>query len=224
VVHTPNSPDNFWHHVNQSGGPDSCWPWLGKLDAQGRARYHFDNKTKDTHQIAYFIQHAVWLKRYDIAHCPALRTCCNPAHLKRRDINHQRFADNIMGQQGRLRLFTRFLMAAYPELIWLDKLLGDQLPAFIGKYDGQIISLRIPGVVNGLEAKTIAIQVPAQAELMDIARVLDCHFTLASVQARDRAGTSRKLQLKYACPAQAITRYSETGALIVKALNQDAYK
>jgi hypothetical protein len=132
------------------------------------------------------------------------------------------FADNIIGQQSRLRLFTHFLMRAYPELIWLDQLLGDQLSAFIKKYDGQVISLRLPALVNGLDAKTIAVEVPARAELLDIARALDCHFTLTSVQARDRAGTSRKLQRKYACPAAGISCYAETGAMIVKALNQDA--
>jgi hypothetical protein len=94
----------------------------------------------------------------------------------------------------------------------LAHLLGDQIPDFIGKYGGQIISLRIPGMVNGLEAKTITVQIPSQAELLDIARVLDCHFTLASVQARDRARASRKLQLKYAGPAVGISCYAEAGA------------
>jgi len=77
-------------------------------------------------------------------------------------------------------------------------------------------------MVNGLEAKTIAIQVPARTELLDIARALDCHFTLACVQSRDRAGTSRGLQKQYACPAAGISCYAKVGAMIVKALNQDA--
>jgi hypothetical protein len=165
----PNIDIDFWIGVDCTRGADAWWPWLRKLDAQGRARFHFQDRMRDVHQIAYFIENGVWLRRYDVAHCPALRICCNPTHLKRRDTSHTQFADSIMLQQARLRLFTRFLITAYPELIWLDKLLGDQLPAFIGKYDGQVISLRIPGMVNGLESKTITVQVPSHAELLPFA-------------------------------------------------------
>lgn len=38
IKHNPDIVAKFWAQVDRSGGPDACWPWLGKKtkeDARG---------------------------------------------------------------------------------------------------------------------------------------------------------------------------------------------
>lgn len=43
----------FWGKVDQSGGPTSCWPWLGVLQPDGYGQTGVKRKTKNSHRHAY---------------------------------------------------------------------------------------------------------------------------------------------------------------------------
>jgi hypothetical protein len=205
VVHTPNSPDDFWHHVNQSGGPDSCWPWLGQLDATGRGRYHFDNKTKDTHQIAYFIEYGIWLKRYDLSTCPALRTCCNPRHIERRTINHKALAldfTRMTKELDRQSSFSRYLSRKYPDLHWLIQLLGNNAGQFLKEHEGQTIKIEMT--------------IPPRSQLIGEARAIDCFSTLNQAEPHDRMKVLARLQEQYECGQAAVEEFGMLGKQLLK--------
>ncbi|MFF1511829.1 HNH endonuclease signature motif containing protein [Streptomyces sp. NPDC058326] len=81
----------FHAQVDSLGGPDACWPWIGKprnLFGYGFMRFDGQN-TPPAHRIAYVIARGITLadiKGQHVLHkCPdgALRNNCNnPAHLK----------------------------------------------------------------------------------------------------------------------------------------------
>jgi hypothetical protein len=39
--------------TDRSGGPDSCWPWLGGLDRGGYGKMRDQRRTKGVHRVAY---------------------------------------------------------------------------------------------------------------------------------------------------------------------------
>lgn len=86
----------FWSYVDQSGGPDACWPWTGNVTDSGYALFHHEHKAFSAHRYAYQlmvgeISDGLVLDHicHKIEHCRLAakcphRRCCNPAHLKPR--------------------------------------------------------------------------------------------------------------------------------------------
>lgn len=75
----------FWDMVDSSGGPDACWPWLGRrLSGKwdyGRLRWNKSRYETDAHRIAYEIATGDKLgKRHGCHRCDN-PPCCNPAHI-----------------------------------------------------------------------------------------------------------------------------------------------
>ncbi len=77
---------NFWNRVDQSGGPQACWPWRGHLN-DGRGRVDINGlQGVYCSRIAYFFEHPEEITlsaqegRYVLHKCDN-PTCCNPAHL-----------------------------------------------------------------------------------------------------------------------------------------------
>lgn len=73
----------FWSHVDQSGGPDACWPWLGARNEDG---YGLVSKRTYGDQRAHRVALACKLGRPVLLGLYALHACdnppcCNPAHL-----------------------------------------------------------------------------------------------------------------------------------------------
>jgi hypothetical protein len=203
---------DFWHHVNRCGGPDSCWPWLGKLAATGRGRYHFNDKTKDTHQIAYFIEYGIWLKRYDISQCHKLKTCCNPAHLKRQDSNHKTLAldfTRMTKQLDRQSAFSQYLSRKYPDLHWLMQLLGDNAGKFLHKNEGRTIKLEMT--------------IPPRSQLIEEACAIDCYMTIEQTKPQDRVKAREKLKARYQCDEAAVEQFGKIGAALLKDSGKQDY-
>jgi hypothetical protein len=92
--------ERFWARVDQSGGPDACWPWLGYIRNTGYGQvsgwhYYPDRSYTviQTHRAAYILtygsvpdslmlDHTCHTKACDLASdCPH-RACCNPRHLE----------------------------------------------------------------------------------------------------------------------------------------------
>ena len=71
--------DSLSEKIDSSGGPGSCWPWIGKTDRDG---YGIANGSKRAHRL-------VWAEFYGVRLDPNLvirhdcdnPTCCNPLHL-----------------------------------------------------------------------------------------------------------------------------------------------
>lgn len=67
----------FWSNVDQSAGPDSCWPWLAYSDRYGVFR--LQRKLVKAHRVAYFLTFgSTDLK---VLHRCDNTLCCNPRHL-----------------------------------------------------------------------------------------------------------------------------------------------
>jgi len=88
----------FWSRVDMTGGPDSCWKWLGcdNGNGYGVARYH--GKTIHSHRLSYILTTGEKLDTMTVVrHKCDNRICCNPNHLE--SGSH---ADNIRDWQTRL--------------------------------------------------------------------------------------------------------------------------
>ena len=71
--------DRFWSKVDQSGGPDACWPWLG-FRFNGYGKFWFDGRSRAAHRIAYELAVAP-VDHGHLHHTCGKRECCNPTHL-----------------------------------------------------------------------------------------------------------------------------------------------
>lgn len=77
----------FWDRVDQSGGPDACWPWTGGRASHGYGGVYWEVEGRrghfKAHQVAFFLANG-W--RPTRANGKVVRHrcdtgCCNPAHL-----------------------------------------------------------------------------------------------------------------------------------------------
>lgn len=78
--------ERFWALVDKSGGPDTCWPWLGKRTkfGHGLVSHAPDGHGHTAHRIAYELTHGpLGPGRLACHKCPGgdNPACCNPAHL-----------------------------------------------------------------------------------------------------------------------------------------------
>lgn len=74
----------FWSNVDQSGGPDACWPWKRRRLSQTVGRDYgvvgWAKKTELAHRVAYSLTHGEW-PTGDVRHTCDNPPCCNGRHL-----------------------------------------------------------------------------------------------------------------------------------------------
>lgn len=81
-------PERFWSKVDQTGGKDACWPWLGRIEHHGYGRFTLPGSRQDSrrvyaHRFAYEVATATAIpKGLTIDHLCRVRECVNPAHLE----------------------------------------------------------------------------------------------------------------------------------------------
>lgn len=83
-VKRPPFLERFWSKVDDSAGPDACWPWMSTINPQGYGRFQTRSYRGDNaHRIAWEIGHASPIPEgMSLDHLCRNRVCCNPAHLE----------------------------------------------------------------------------------------------------------------------------------------------
>lgn len=74
-------PEIFWARVDQSGGDQACWPYMGARRAAGYGRLRVRRKHELAHRIAYQLRHGPLDDQLMVCHSCDNPPCCNPAHL-----------------------------------------------------------------------------------------------------------------------------------------------
>lgn len=201
----PNTEADFWAKVDQSAGPNACWPWLLSKDRQGRGRFSFNGKMRYAHHIIYFFEHGRWPKQASVLACPQLRCCCNTRHIHERGFRESKMRKRMRATSrthDRLTNFNVLLAHTYPQLSTLVSLLGDNLTSFMNAHEGS------------------AFMIPSRAELREMARAIDCSTTLKDLKPTQAAIARKKLQRQYQCDEVAISGYVEMGNGLMKPLQE----
>lgn len=71
----------FWPRVDQSGGPDSCWTWLGPRNDRGYGMSAV-GRQPNAHRVAYTLLVGPVPAGLELDHLCRNRACVNPAHLE----------------------------------------------------------------------------------------------------------------------------------------------
>ena len=72
----------IWSRVDQSGGPEACWPWTGSIGAGGYGRTSMKTPVgRSAHRAVWFFVNGPIPDRMDILHRCDNPPCCNPNHL-----------------------------------------------------------------------------------------------------------------------------------------------
>lgn len=79
--------ERFWAKVDQSGGPDTCWPWTGARVAAGYGAFFIDRGGprwvhEGAHRYAYGVSVGPIPEGLVIDHLCRNPPCCNPSHLE----------------------------------------------------------------------------------------------------------------------------------------------
>jgi hypothetical protein len=83
IPFTPQTKDllRFWSRVDQSAGPDACWPWTAGLHVRGYGRIRWGGEPENAHRIAWVLENGPIENNLHVLHRCDNRLCCNPAHL-----------------------------------------------------------------------------------------------------------------------------------------------
>lgn len=72
----------FWDKVDQTGGPNSCWPWTLSCDPYGYGQTSIPGQRNiGTHRVAWILTNGPIPEGLCVLHRCDNRPCCNPAHL-----------------------------------------------------------------------------------------------------------------------------------------------
>lgn len=71
----------FWEKVDRSGGPDTCWLWMGGRNDQGYGIAQFNGKIIGAHRLSYMIANGEIPYGFLVCHHCDTPACVNPSHL-----------------------------------------------------------------------------------------------------------------------------------------------
>jgi hypothetical protein len=100
-----NLEQRFWAKVDQSAGPDACWPWIASQKGNGRPQFRVHHRgpggVKIAYRVACELAHGHW-RDGDLHHLCENELCSNPAHLV--ELEH---GEHVEGHLGQGKLFER---------------------------------------------------------------------------------------------------------------------
>lgn len=67
-----------WTLIDQTGGPDACWPWLGRR-VKGYGVMNWEGKPCYATRLVWFLTQGCWPE--NALHTCDHPACCNPVHL-----------------------------------------------------------------------------------------------------------------------------------------------
>lgn len=73
--------ERFWGKVDQSAGPDACWPWMAGMFSTGYGAFQAARKLHKAHRAAWAITYGPPPSGLCVCHHCDNPPCCNPAHL-----------------------------------------------------------------------------------------------------------------------------------------------
>jgi hypothetical protein len=74
----------FWSKVDDSGGPDTCWPYVGAIDKDGYGKFQIKPDRKQRHYRAHRVAFALARGKVPVnlvTHRCDFPPCCHPEHL-----------------------------------------------------------------------------------------------------------------------------------------------
>lgn len=127
----------FWAKVNKTPGQGpngDCWEWVGARFKRGYGAKRVKGKVRQTHRIAYFLQHGIDPYPLLVRHSCDNPPCCNGAHLLRGmpiDNTNDRTqrGRSARGDANGSRLYPERLArgADHPSLARVSKITPDQV-------------------------------------------------------------------------------------------------
>lgn len=76
---TPSDIERVWSRIDQSGGPDACWPWIRGTDTGGYGLVRWRGRNARATRIIWELTHGLPLPPMVCHACDNPR-CCNPVH------------------------------------------------------------------------------------------------------------------------------------------------
>lgn len=95
--------ERFWPKVDQSGGPDACWPWTGGSDTHGYGHTTDFIGDRRVNQKAHRVSYRIASGRAIPAGMQVLHSCDNPPCVNPRHLRLGTVRDNMNDKMARGR-------------------------------------------------------------------------------------------------------------------------
>lgn len=76
---TERQETEFFKRVEKT---DTCWLWIGNIDANGYGRFYMNPKTTRAHRVSFFIHKGEVPTGLVLDHLCRIKHCVNPEHLE----------------------------------------------------------------------------------------------------------------------------------------------
>lgn len=207
-----NREQNFWAHVDRSGGAQACWLWLLSCDRAARGRFRFEGVIRPVHHIVFYLEYGLWPRPREIGPCPRDPACCNIRHLvnqqPRRRRSFARARQRTQSEITKQHSLASYISRLHPDLTWLTLLLGGQAGQFLSDHEGQEIILRMV--------------IPCREQLIAELRAVDCHLRITGAKPEERRKIATRLAQQYQCSAPDIETFAMMGQkLLSDATNEE---